>query len=211
MPKCAPKGRNGIQWSARIPDSRRGLAAKDVEQEFTRGPPSRARRFACSSHLPLVGSGPLNLEPQPCSRRLSSGCCGEIPPQGRIHLRSQVPGFSCVGSAEVLVMNKKLVEVRQRPDPPRAEEADRWAGPDPRDQPGEVVALSQSDPAPLREPLEGARQDEAGPSDRDRVLAILDGQRDHEQSSLRAGSEPKGRACRRGHRAQGAPVRLAEP
>ena len=60
-------------------------------------------------------------------------------------------------------MNKKLVEVRQRPDPPKAEEADRRAGPDPRDQPGEVLALSQSDPALLREPLEGARQDEAGP------------------------------------------------
>jgi hypothetical protein len=41
-----------------------------------------------------------------------------IPPQGRIHLRSQVSGFSSIGSADVLMMNKELVEVRQRSDPP---------------------------------------------------------------------------------------------
>jgi hypothetical protein len=61
-------------------------------------------------------------------------------------------------------MNKELVEVRQSPDPPYAERADGWAGPDPRDEPGEVVALGQSDPALLGESLEGARQDNAGPS-----------------------------------------------
>jgi hypothetical protein len=58
-------------------------------------------------------------------------------------------------------MNKELVEVRQSPDPPYAERADGWAGPDPRDEPGEVVALGQSDPALLGESLEGARQHEA--------------------------------------------------
>ena len=58
----ALNGRNGIRWSAHF-DSRRGLAAKDVEQEFARRTAESSRRFACSSHLPLVGSGPLNLEP----------------------------------------------------------------------------------------------------------------------------------------------------
>ena len=60
-------------------------------------------------------------------------------------------------------MNKELVEVRQRPDPPYPEEADGWAGPDPCDEPGEVIALGQSDSALLGEPLKGAGQDNGGP------------------------------------------------
>ncbi len=60
-------------------------------------------------------------------------------------------------------MNKELVEVGQSPDPLQAEETDRWAGPDPGDEPGEVLALGQSGPALLGEPLEGTRQDNAGP------------------------------------------------
>ncbi len=58
-------------------------------------------------------------------------------------------------------MNKELVEIRQRPHPPKAEEADGRAGPDPRDKPGEVGALGQADSTPLGEPLESARQNEA--------------------------------------------------
>jgi hypothetical protein len=61
-------------------------------------------------------------------------------------------------------MNKELVEVRESPDPPYAERTDGWAGPDPRDEPGEVVALGQPGSTLLGESLEGARQDNAGPS-----------------------------------------------
>jgi hypothetical protein len=60
-------------------------------------------------------------------------------------------------------MNEELVEVRQSPDPPYAEEPDGRAGPDPRDEPGEVIAFGQPDSALLGEPLEGAGQDNAGP------------------------------------------------
>jgi hypothetical protein len=58
-------------------------------------------------------------------------------------------------------MNKELVEIRQGADPSDAEEPDGWAGPDPRDEPGEVLALGQSGPTPLGEPLEGTGQNEA--------------------------------------------------
>ena len=62
-------------------------------------------------------------------------------------------------------MNKEFVEVRQSPDPADAEEADGRPGPNPRDEPAEVVALSQSGPALLGEPLEGAGQDNARSGD----------------------------------------------
>jgi hypothetical protein len=58
-------------------------------------------------------------------------------------------------------MNKEFIEIRQRSDPTDAEETDGRPGPDPRDEPAEVPAVGQSHPAPLGEPLEGARQDEA--------------------------------------------------
>jgi hypothetical protein len=54
-------------------------------------------------------------------------------------------------------MNKELVEIRQGPHPPDLEKADGRAGPDPRDEPREVVALGQSDPTLFGESLEGSR------------------------------------------------------
>ena len=63
-----------------------------------------------------------------------------------------------IRSANVLVVNKELVEDREGADPsPNTEEADGRARPDPRDEPREVLALGQSGPAPLGEPLEGTR------------------------------------------------------
>jgi len=62
-----------------------------------------------------------------------------------------------ISSANVLVVNEELVEIRQRADPANAEKPDGGAGPDPRDEPREVLALGQSDPAPLGERLEGSR------------------------------------------------------
>jgi hypothetical protein len=155
--------RNGIGWPAHV-HSRCGLAPKDVKQELARLTSGSGRRFAWSSRHPLVGSGPLNLEPatlQPPTQEAAAAAY--VAPQGGIHCGRQVSGASPVGAADVLVMNKELVEVRESPDPPYAEEADWRAGPNPRDEPGEVIALGQSDSALLGEPLEGAGQDNAGP------------------------------------------------
>jgi hypothetical protein len=62
-------------------------------------------------------------------------------------------------------MNEELVQVRQRPDPADAEEADGRAGPNPRDEPPEVIAPGQADSALLGEPLKGAGQDHARSGD----------------------------------------------
>jgi len=66
-----------------------------------------------------------------------------------------------IGSANVLVVDKELVEIRQGADPSDAKEPDGRAGSDPRDEPCEVLALGQSGPTPLGEPLEGTRQNDA--------------------------------------------------
>ena len=160
---CALHRRNGIRWSAHF-DLRCGLAAKDVEQEFAGRTAESSRRFARSSRYPLVGLDPLNLEPatvQPPTQEVAAA--PNVEPQGGIHCGCQVSRVQPVRTADILVMNKELVEIRQSPDPPDAEEADGWAGPDPRNERGEVIAHGQPDPALLGEPLEGSRKDEAGP------------------------------------------------
>jgi len=160
---CALHRRNGIRWSAHF-DLRCGLAAKDVEQEFAGRTAESSRRFARSSRYPLVGLGPLNLEPatvQPPTQEVAAAA--NVEPQGGIHCGCQVSRVQPVRAADILVMNKELVEIRQSPDPPDAKEADGWAGTDPRNERGEVIAHSQSGPALLGEPLEGSRKDEAGP------------------------------------------------
>ncbi len=72
---------------------------------------------------------------------------------------------SPIGPANVLVMNKELVEIRHGTDPPDAKEPDGRPGPDPRDQPRKVPAPRQSGPAPFREPSERTRQNKAGTGD----------------------------------------------
>jgi hypothetical protein len=62
-------------------------------------------------------------------------------------------------------MNEELVEIRQTADPSDAEEPNGRAGPDPRDEPRKVLALSQFRPTPLGEPFEGSGQDEARTGD----------------------------------------------
>ncbi len=59
------------------------------------------------------------------------------------------------------MVNKELVESRKRTNPANAEEPDRRTGPDPRDQPREILVIGQSRPALLGEPLKGAGQNEA--------------------------------------------------
>jgi hypothetical protein len=58
-------------------------------------------------------------------------------------------------------MNKELIEISEGPHPPDAEETDGGAGSDPRDEPREVLAFGQSDPALLGEPLEVSGENEA--------------------------------------------------
>ena len=84
-----------------------------------------------------------------------------VSPQGGIHRRGEAAGSLAIGSANILVMNEELVEVRYGTHPSDAEESDRRAGPYPPDEPRKVFALSQSGPTPLGEPREGTRQDKA--------------------------------------------------
>jgi hypothetical protein len=62
-------------------------------------------------------------------------------------------------------MNEELVEIRQSTHPADAEEPDGRAGADARDESRKVLAMGKSGPTPLREPLEGPRQNEARASD----------------------------------------------
>lgn len=84
-----------------------------------------------------------------------------VSPQGSIHCGREATGPSAISSANVLVVNKELVEIRQGADPSDAEEPDGRAGPDPRDEPRKVLALGQSGSTPLGESLEATRQNEA--------------------------------------------------
>ena len=95
-----------------------------------------------------------------------AAAAANVSPQGSIHRRREATRPLAIGSANVLVMNKELVEIRQGADPSDAEEPDGRAGPDPRDEPREVLALGQSGPTPLGEPLEGTRQTRQGPATR---------------------------------------------
>ena len=74
-------------------------------------------------------------------------------------------GSQLVRSAQVLVVNEELVQVWDGPDPSDAEEPEGRTRADPRDQRREVLALRESGPAPLGEPLEGARKNDARAGD----------------------------------------------
>ena len=153
----ATQRRNGLRWSAHF-DLRCSLAPKDVEEQFARRTAEPSRRLARSNRDPLVSSNPLNLEPasvKPPTQVVATAT--NVAPQGSIHFRREATGPKPVRSAKVLVVNKELVEIRQGADPFNAEEPDGRAGPDPRDEPCEVLVVGQSDPAPLGESLEGTR------------------------------------------------------
>src|ERR1700751_4280016 len=149
--------RNGIRWSDQL-HSRRGLAPKDVEQEFTRGTAESGRRFPCSSRHPLVGSRPLNLQPtsaKPPTQVVAA--VANVSPQRGIHFRREASGLAVISSAEVLMMNEELVQIRQGPPPLEREKAAGGAGPDPGGEPRQVPAFRQSHPALLGELLKGTR------------------------------------------------------
>ena len=152
----APHCRNRLRWSAHL-DMRCSLAPKDVQEEFARRTAESSRRLATSNRHPLVGSGPLNFEPdsaEPPTQVVAAAA--NVAPQGSFHCRCEVTGPTLVRSANVLVVNKELVQIRQGADPSNAEEPDGRAGADPRDEPREVVAVGQSGPTALGEPLERA-------------------------------------------------------
>ena len=162
---CAMHRRNSFRWSAHF-DLRCGLAPKDVEEEFARQTAESSRRFAWFSCHPFVGSGPLNLEPatvQPPTQ--IAAAAANVSPQRSIHRGREASGCLLIGSANILVMYKELVEIRHGADPSDAEEPDGRAGADPRDEPRKVMAPSQSGPAPLGEPLKGTGQNEARAGD----------------------------------------------
>src|SRR5204863_6436976 len=104
-----------------------------------------------------VGSGPVNLEPGGVEPPSQVAAAANVSPQGSIHCRLEVTGPTPVRSAYVLVVNEELVQIREGADPSNAEEPDRRAGPDPRDERREVLVPGQSDPAPLGESFEGTR------------------------------------------------------
>lgn len=149
--------RNDLRWSAHF-DLRCILSPKDVQEEFARRAAESSRRLAWSDRHLLVGSGPVNLEPEcvePPAQVVAAAA--NVSPQGRIHCGGEATEPMTIRSANVLMVNEELVEIREGSDPSDAEEPDGWAGSDPRDEPREVLVLGQSAPAPLGEPLEGTR------------------------------------------------------
>lgn len=157
----AMQRRNGLRWSAHF-DMCCGLAPKNVEEEFAWRTAESSHRRARSKRHALAGSGPLDLEPgraKPPTEVMAAAA--HVSPQRSIHCRREATGPSSVGSANILVMNKELVEIGQFTDPPDAEEPRGRAGPDPCEEPREVLGLCQSGPTPLGEPLEGTRKNEA--------------------------------------------------
>ncbi len=153
--------RNGFRRSAHF-DLRCRLPPKEIQQELTRQTAEASRRFAWLNGHSLFGTSPFNLKPasvKPPTQIASAAA--NVAPQRSIHVGRQNTRPSAIGSANVLVMNEELVEIRQAADPSDAEEPDGRAGPDPRDEPREVLAPGQCGPTALGEPLEGTGQNDA--------------------------------------------------
>ena len=156
--------RDGLRRSTHF-DLRRGLAPKDIQKEFARQSAESSHWLTWSNPHPLVGSSPLDLEAasrKPATQKAATAA--NVSPQRGIHRRREAAWPLAIGSANILVVNEELVEIRHGAHPSDAEESDRRAGPDPPDEPREVRALSQSGPAPLGEPLERTGQDKQGPA-----------------------------------------------
>src|SRR5271166_246040 len=136
-------------------DLRCSFAPEDVQQELTRRTAESRCGFASLNRHPITDPGPLDLKPatvQPPTQKVAA--TANVSPQGGIHCRRQVTGTSSIGSPEILVVDKELVQIRHGAHPSDPEEPDGWAGPDPRNQPREVLAPRQCGAAPLGEPLE---------------------------------------------------------
>jgi hypothetical protein len=161
----AAQRRNGFRRSAHL-DPRRALAPKGVQEQLSRRATKPSRRKAGANRHPLVGPGPLKLEPATVQTPTQiPAAAPHIPPQGGIHRGREATRSSPIGPANVLVMDEELIEIRHGTDPPDAKEPDGRAGPDPRDQPRKVPAPRQSGPAPLGEPSKGTGQNQARAGD----------------------------------------------
>jgi hypothetical protein len=157
--------RNGLGWPAHL-DLRRGLAPKEIQQQFTRRPAEPRRRRAGSNRHPLPGPRPLDLEPvraKPPAQKAPA--TPNVSPQPGVHGRPKATNPEPVGPAHVLVVDEELVEIRHLAHPPYAEEPDGRAGLDPRDELRKVRASGQSGATPLVEPLERTRQNHAWTGD----------------------------------------------
>ena len=106
---CAMQRRNGLRWSGHL-DLRCSLAPKDVQQEFARRTAKSSGRFARLNRHPLVGSGPLNLEPANVKAPTQVvAAAANVSPQGGVHCGREATGSLAISSAKVLVVNKEFV------------------------------------------------------------------------------------------------------
>lgn len=159
----AVKRCHGLSRSSHL-DLRSLLAPKQVKEKFAGRSTEPSRGIAVPNDVPLVGSRPLDLEPDPAqpATQIATTAAG-VSPQRRLQRGREVPtGASVVRSAHVLVVDEELVQVRKGADPSDAEDPGRWARPDPLDKPPELSARCQLHPAPLGELSERPRKDEAG-------------------------------------------------
>src|SRR5262249_51586487 len=112
---------------------------------------------------PLVGSHPLEIQPNPTqSATQVAAASANVSPQGGLQCgRKRVARAQPVRSAHVLVVDEELIEIRHGTHPSDAKEAGRWPRSDAPHEPSEVSPICQGHPATLGELLEGSRQDEA--------------------------------------------------
>ena len=130
--------RNGLGWPAHL-DLRRGLAPKEIQQQFTRRPAEPRRRRAGSNRHPLPGPRPLDLEPvraKPPAQKAPA--TPNVSLQPGVHGRPKATNPEPVGPAHVLVVDEELVEIRH---------------------------LAHPGATPLGEPLERTRQNHARTGD----------------------------------------------
>jgi hypothetical protein len=100
--------------------------------------------------------------PQPPDQQ--PGRSVDVEPQGVVHCRLVRSRAAAVGSANVLVVDEELVEVRESAHPVDAEEARRRSGPDRRHEIGKVSPRERFSSS-FREGAPCAGQDKPGPGD----------------------------------------------
>ncbi len=155
-----------LRWPVQR-DYRRGLAPKEIQQNFTRRPAEPSHRLTWPNPHALAGARPFQLKPasaQPPAQKPPAA--PHVSPQRGIHRHRKTARPLAIRSSNVLVVHEELVEIRHRAHPLEAEESDRRPGPNLLDEPRKVRPPRQSRPAPLGEPREGPGQNEAWPGDR---------------------------------------------
>ncbi|ORX14294.1 hypothetical protein AWC27_20435 [Mycobacterium szulgai] len=111
------------------------LAPENEEQEFARHSAQASCWLTPANQYSFIGGSPVDFESvttQPPTQ--ITAAAANVSPQGGVHFRGEATGPIAIGAANVLVMNKELVEIGQSADPANAKEANRRAGSDPRDE-----------------------------------------------------------------------------